>query len=139
MINFHLEDIDIKIQQKVKLKSWLKSVIESEGFKLGDINYVFCSDDYLLKVNIEYLDHDYLTDIITFDNSEEEELIEGDIFISIDRVKDNAKTFEVSFEYELKRVLVHGVLHLCGYLDKTDEEEKLMRSKENNYLQLFAQ
>lgn len=139
MINFHFEDIEIKIQQKLKLKNWLKGVIESEGFVLGDVNYVFCSDDYLLKINVEYLDHDFLTDIITFDNSEEEELIEGDIFISLDRVKDNAKTFEVSFEYELKRVLVHGILHLCGYLDKTDEEETLMRSKENHYLQLFME
>ncbi|GAB3513817.1 rRNA maturation RNAse YbeY [Emticicia fontis] len=137
MINFHIEEIEIRIQQKLKLKNWLKNVIESEGFSLGDVNYVFCSDDYLLKINVEYLDHDYLTDIITFDNSEEEKLIEGDIFISVDRVKDNARTFEVSFEYELKRVLVHGILHLCGYLDKTDEEEKLMRSKENHYLQLF--
>jgi len=137
MINFHVEDIDFKLQQKLKLKNWLKSVLEAEGFVLGDINYVFCSDEYLLKINVEYLDHDYLTDIITFDNSEDEELIEGDIFISIDRVVDNAKTFQVSTEHELRRVLVHGVLHLCGYLDKTDEEEKLMREKENHYLQLF--
>jgi len=137
MINFHLEDIDFKLQQKLKLKNWLKSVLEAEGFVLGDVNYVFCSDDYLLKINIEYLDHDYLTDIITFDNSEDEDVIEGDIFISIDRVVDNAKTFEVSTEHELRRVLVHGILHLCGYLDKTDEEEKLMREKENYYLQLF--
>jgi rRNA maturation RNase YbeY len=138
MINFHTEDISIKIRQKIKLKNWLKKVIESEGFSMGDINYVFCSDDYLLKINIEYLDHDYLTDIITFDNSEGEDLIEGDIFISIDRVKENAKTFGVAFEHELKRVLVHGVLHLCGYFDKTDKEEKLMRSKENRYLELFT-
>lgn len=138
MINFHLEDIDFKIQQKQKIKNWLKSVVVSEGFVLGDLNYVFCSDDYLLKINVEYLEHDYLTDIITFDNSEDEELIEGDIFISIDRVKDNARTFQVSDDYELKRVLVHGILHLCGYFDKTDEEEKLMRAKENQYLQLFA-
>ena len=138
MINFHIEDVEVKIQQKLKLKTWLKNLIESEGFVLGYVNFVFCSDDYLLKINIEYLDHDYLTDIITFDNSEEEDLIEGDIFISIDRVRDNAKTFDVTFEYELKRVLAHGILHLCGYLDKTDEEEKLMRSKENHYLQLFT-
>lgn len=137
MINFHTEDVEVKIQQKLKIKNWLKSVIQSEGFALGDVNYVFCSDEYLLKINVDYLDHDYLTDIITFDNSEEEESIDGDIFISIDRVKDNARTFEVSFEHELKRVLVHGILHLCGYLDKTDEEEVLMRSKENHYLQLF--
>lgn len=137
MINFHVEDVDFKLQQKLKLKNWLKSVLETEGFVLGDINYVFCSDEYLLKINVEYLDHDYLTDIITFDNSEDEELIEGDIFISIDRVVDNAKTFNVSTEHELRRVLVHGILHLCGYLDKTDEEEKLMREKENHYLQLF--
>ncbi len=138
MINFHIEDIDFKIQQKQKIKNWLKSVVVNEGFILGDLNYVFCSDDYLLKINVEYLEHDYLTDIITFDNSEDEALIEGDIFISIDRVKDNAGTFQVSDDYELKRVLVHGILHLCGYFDKTDEEEKLMRSKENQYLQLFA-
>lgn len=138
MINFHVEDIDFKIQQKQKLKNWLKSVIINEGFTLGDLNYVFCSDDYLLKINVEYLDHDYLTDIITFDNSEDDGLIEGDIFISVDRVKDNAKTYQVSDEHELKRVLVHGVLHLCGYLDKTDEEEKRMRAKENHYLQLFG-
>lgn len=137
MINFHVEDIDFKLQQKLRIKSWLKSIIEAEGFKTGDINYIFCSDNYLLKINIEYLAHDYLTDIITFDNSEVEELIEGDIFVSIDRVKDNAQGFEVSFEYELKRVLAHGILHLCGYLDKTDEDEKLMRSKENHYLQFF--
>jgi rRNA maturation RNase YbeY len=137
MINFHVEDIDFKIQQKQKLKTWLKGVIVSEGFMPGDLNYVFCSDDYLLKINVEYLEHDYLTDIITFDNSEEKELIEGDIFISIDRVKDNAKTFQVTDDYELKRVMVHGVLHLCGYPDKTADEEKLMRAKENHYLQLF--
>ena len=137
MISFHIEDVSAKIQQKLKLKNWLKIVIEQEGFVSGDVNYVFCSDDYLLKINIEYLDHDYLTDIITFDNSEDEKLIEGDIFISLDRVRDNAKTFEVSFEHELKRVLVHGILHLCGYFDKTEEEEKLMRSKENHYIQLF--
>lgn len=138
MINFHVEDIDFKIQQKQKIKNWLKAVVNSEGFALGDLNYVFCSDDYLLKINIEYLAHDYLTDIITFDNSEEEGLIEGDIFISIDRVRDNASTFQVSDSYELNRVLVHGILHLCGYPDKTDEEAKLMRSKENHYLRLFS-
>ncbi len=138
MINFHVEDIDFKIQQKQKIKNWLKAVVNSEGFALGDLNYVFCSDDYLLKINIEYLAHDYLTDIITFDNSEEEGLIEGDIFISIDRVRENAGTFEVSDSYELNRVLVHGILHLCGYPDKTDEEAKLMRSKENHYLRLFS-
>ncbi|MBA4850028.1 rRNA maturation RNase YbeY [Emticicia sp. BO119] len=138
MINFHIENIAIKIQHKLKLKNWLKSIITSEGFSLGEINYIFCSDDYLLKINIEYLDHDYFTDIITFDNSLEESLIEGDIFISIDRVKENALTYEVSFEHELKRVLAHGILHLCGFFDKTPEEEKLMRSKENHYLQQFS-
>jgi len=138
MITFHIEDIEFKVPNTLKTKRWLKEVVEKEGFSLEGINYIFCSDDYLHKMNIEYLDHDYLTDIITFDNSEDESIIEGDIFISIDRVKDNAQSFNVTFEHELRRVLVHGVLHLCGYLDKTEEEEKMMRSKENFYLGLSS-
>ncbi len=137
MINFHKEDIDFKAKNILKIKQWLKNVIISEGFQLAEINYIFCTDEYLHKINLEYLDHDTYTDIITFDNSEEEKLIEGDIFVSIERVKENAQTFKTDFNHELNRVLVHGVLHLCGFLDKSDEDEKMMRIKEGFYLNLM--
>ncbi len=137
MINFHYEEIDFKVKQILKIKAWLKSVIKEEGFLLSEINYILCNDEYLHKINLDYLDHDTYTDIITFDNSEEEKLIEGDIFVSIDRVQENAKDFNSPFEQELKRVLVHGVLHLCGYFDKSVEDEKLMRMKEEYYLNLY--
>ncbi len=137
MINFHSESIDFKVANPIKTKRWLKSVIEDEGFKLSEINYIFCDDEYLHKINVEYLDHDTLTDIITFDNSEDEMLIEGDIFVSIERITDNAKDFKTSFEHEFRRVIVHGVLHLCGYYDKTDEDEKQMRDKEDHYINLW--
>jgi rRNA maturation RNase YbeY len=137
MINFHSEAIDFKVINPIKTKRWLKSVIKAEGFELSEINYVFCNDEYLHSINVEYLDHDTLTDIITFDNSEEDELIEGDIFVSIERIIDNAKDFNTTFEQEFKRVIVHGILHLCGYFDKTDENEKQMREKEDYYLRLL--
>lgn len=137
MINFHTESIDFKVANPIKTKRWLKSVIEAEGFDLSEINYIFCDDEYLHKINVEYLDHDTLTDIITFDNSEDENLIEGDIFVSVERITDNAKDFNTTFEQEFKRVVVHGVLHLCGYYDKTDEDEKQMRAKEEHYIGLW--
>ncbi len=137
MINFHTESIDFKVTNPIKTKRWLKSVIEAEGFELSEINYVFCDDEYLHKINVEYLDHDTLTDIITFDNSEDENLIEGDIFVSIERITDNAKDFGTVFELEFRRVIVHGILHLCGYYDKTDEDEKQMRAKEDHYIGLW--
>lgn len=137
MIFFHVEDIDFQLLNVQKIKRWIRSIIEAEGFKMKTINYIFCSDEYLHKLNLEYLDHDTLTDIITFDNSDEEDKIEGDIFVSIERVKDNANDLGVSFEEEIKRVLAHGVLHLCGYSDETDEQEAEMRAKENYYLGLF--
>lgn len=137
MINFHTEEIDFKVLNPIKTKRWLKSVIESEGFELLEINYIFCNDKYLHKINVEYLEHDTLTDIITFDNSEEDQLIEGDIFVSIERIIDNTKDFNTTFEQEFKRVIVHGVLHLCGYFDKTDEDEKQMRDKEDYYIGLW--
>ncbi|WP_026996572.1 rRNA maturation RNase YbeY [Flectobacillus major] len=138
MITFFNEDVDFTLQQKLKTKSWLKKVAESEGFKMGNLNYIFCSDNYLHQINVEYLDHDTLTDIITFDNSEDETVIEGDIFISVERVEDNAKELGTGFANEILRVLVHGVLHLCGYDDHSDEDELGMREKENFYLQQFS-
>ncbi|WP_245915682.1 rRNA maturation RNase YbeY [Mangrovibacterium marinum] len=122
--------------EKRKLKSWIKTVITSENQKPGAINYIFCSDEYLLKVNQEYLDHDYFTDIITFDYVENG-IISGDIFISVDRVAENATQFGVSFDEELRRILVHGVLHLLGYPDKKADEKKLMTAKEDFYLSIF--
>lgn len=133
-INLFIEDIELKIKNKLGLKRWLKYTIENEGFKLVELNYIFCSDEYLHAMNVNYLKHDTLTDIITFDNSEFEKEIVGDIFISIDRVKDNSLTFKTSFEDELHRVMVHGALHLLGYKDKKKEEKEKMREKENVYL-----
>ncbi len=134
MIQFFIEDVDFKVPQPRKTKSWLQSIIKAEGFSLNQLNYIFCSDEYLLNVNRQYLDHDFYTDIITFDNSEEEAVVEGDIFISIDRVKDNAQELNKPFEEELRRVLAHGILHLVGYDDKEDEQEQEMRAKEDFYL-----
>lgn len=121
-----------------QLSDWLLSVINREAFEPSDsINFIFCSDAYLHQINLEYLNHDTLTDIITFDNSEEPKTVEGDIFISLERIKENAEVFDVPFEQELKRVLVHGMLHLIGYNDKTEEEQKTMREKEDFYIGQF--
>ncbi len=136
MINFNYET-DFSLSSEKNLSKWIVNVISSEGFKLEEINYVFCDDDYLHKLNVEFLSHDTLTDIISFDYSVGK-IIQGDIFISIERVTDNAKDFGVSFNEELNRVLVHGVLHYCGYKDKTDSEAKVMRSKENLYLEQLS-
>lgn len=135
MINFNYET-DFILDNEEAIASWLSNVIISENKKEGEINYIFCDDDYLHKINLEYLDHDTLTDIISFDYSVGNEL-NGDIFISIERVKDNAKDFNVSFEEELKRVMVHGVLHYCGFKDKNETDERLMRKKEDEKLALF--
>lgn len=132
MISFNYE-LDFKLPNEEEVSVWISSVISSEDFKEGDINYIFCNDEYLLNLNVEFLKHDSLTDIISFDYSVGKEL-HGDIFISIERVIDNAKSFEVSFEKELNRVLVHGVLHYCGYKDKSDKDAKVMREKEDHYL-----
>jgi probable rRNA maturation factor len=137
MITFFNEDIEFKLKNSTKIKYWLKNIAITEGFKVGSLNYIFCSDEYLLNVNREYLNHDFYTDIITFDNSEDESKIEGDVFVSIDRVLDNAKTLNKIYENELMRVLAHGVLHLVGYDDLTDEGEGEMRSKEDFYLNLI--
>lgn len=135
MINFDYET-DFKISNEDEFSNWISEVITSESYVLGEINYVFCDDAYLHKINIEYLNHDTLTDIITFDNSIGK-MIHSDIVISVERVTDNAKDFNVSFEEELKRVIIHGVLHLCGYKDKSKEEDALMRQKENEKIKMF--
>jgi rRNA maturation RNase YbeY len=135
MINFNYET-DFNLDNEEAIEAWLGNVITSENKKEGEINYIFCDDEYLHKINVEYLDHDTLTDIISFDYSMGNEL-HGDIFVSIERVKDNATDFNVSFEEELKRVLVHGILHYCGYKDKGEAEELLMRSKEDEKIAMF--
>jgi probable rRNA maturation factor len=135
-INFFEEDTRYNLKQKLKVKRWIKGTIAAEGYKLDELNYVFCSDAYLLQINQQYLNHDTYTDIVTFDNSEAESLITGDIFISIDRVKENALQYEVSTEAELHRVMIHGALHLLGYKDKSAKEKQLMTEKENHYLGL---
>lgn len=132
-IQFQNQNITFKIQNKTDLKHWIKKIIEIEKKKLGQLNFVFTSDDELLKINLEYLKHNTYTDIITFDYCENS-TINGDILISIERVIDNAKKFGIDFEIELKRVLIHGVLHLCGYNDKTKKDSELMRKKENEAL-----
>ena len=135
MINFNYES-EFNLENEEDFANWLSSVIVSENKKEGEINYIFCDDDYLHKINVEYLDHDTLTDIISFDYTMGNE-ISGDIFVSVERVQDNAIDFKVSFEEELKRVLVHGLLHYCGYKDKSEEDALLMRSKEDEKIALF--
>ena len=132
-VSFNFVEIKDTLRQKNKLKSWIKSIVEQNGMKVGDISYIFCSDDYLLEINQNYLQHDYYTDIITFDYTAGNK-IAGDLFISIDRVVDNAKELNVSFEEELHRVIIHGVLHLLGFKDKTDKKAKQMRIKEQECL-----
>lgn len=134
-ISFHYLEIP-KFKWKVtNVKNWLHSIAQNEGYHIDDINYIFCKDEYLLDINIQHLDHHTLTDIITFDLSEStNNHIEAEIYISYERVVENAQTFNVPIESELSRVVAHGLLHLCGYKDKTKEEEILMRSKENEYL-----
>ena len=135
MINFNYET-DFKLEREEAYQEWLSAVILSENKKEGEINYIFCDDEYLLKINVEYLNHDTLTDIISFDYSVGNEL-HGDIYISVERVADNAVDYGVSFDEELKRVLVHGVLHYCGYKDKTDEDSQNMRIREDQKIRLF--
>jgi rRNA maturation RNase YbeY len=135
-ICFYNEDVNYVLVFKRKICSWLQLVIEQEQKKVGNISYIFCSDDYLLLMNKQYLNADYFTDVITFDYTEEL-LISGDIFISVDRVKENAKEYGQKYFQEMIRVILHGVLHLCGYKDKTKQEMKQMREKEDYYLQKF--
>lgn len=138
MISYFSEDIDFVFKGKLFNNKWLKMVAESEVRRIGDINIIFCSDNYILDVNMKYLQHDYFTDIITFDYCEKKTL-SGDLFISIDSVRENATFYGSDFETELNRVMVHGILHLIGYDDHEEEDIKMMRYKENYYLDLRSQ
>ena len=135
MIRYYREDTKFDLKGKLQNNRWLKEVAEREGRKIGNINIIFCSDPYLLDVNKKYLGHDYYTDIITFDYCEKD-ILSGDLFISVDCVRDNASFYGTEFSNELNRVMVHGVLHLIGYDDHTDEDIAVMRSKENTYLEI---
>lgn len=138
MIRYYCEDISFKLKDKALNNKWLKMVAASELKKIGNINIIFCSDNYILDVNMKYLQHDYFTDIITFDYCEKD-ILSGDLFISIDSVRENSLFYGTEFPEELNRVMVHGVLHLIGYDDHTEEDIKIMRSKENYYLDLRKQ
>lgn len=135
MVNFYTQDCDFNFRQKTLTRKWLKLAAESEIKKLGDISVVFCSDNYILEVNQKYLSHDYYTDIITFDYCEGDTL-SGDLIISIDSVRENAVEYKTTFEDELNRVIIHGLLHLVGYDDHTEEDIAEMRKKENYYLSI---
>ena len=135
MIQYFFENVE-EITLPENCSEWIEILILDEEKKVGNINYIFCDDEYLLKVNQDFLNHDYYTDIITFDYVKGK-TISGDIFISLPRISENASTLSSSFEKELLRVLAHGVLHLCGYKDKSDEEEKEMSAKEDFYINLF--
>ena len=133
-INFFTEDTSYKLKNKLQLKRWIKDTVTAEGYRLNELNYILCSDVYLLQINQQYLNHDTYTDIVTFDNSEKPGFITGDIFISVDRTQENASTFNVNADTELHRVIIHGALHLLGYKDKKPADKKLMTQKENEYL-----
>ena len=135
MVRYYFEDIRFEYKNKQFNNRWLKLVAESEICRLGDINIIFCSDPYILNINLQYLGHDYFTDIITFDYSEKP-VISGDLFISIDSVRENARLYDVDFQEELYRVIVHGILHLIGYDDHTKAQKAQMRAKEDYYLSL---
>jgi len=137
MISFSNSYPGFDLLNKSRYKKWLKNAIEREGFVLGEINYIFCTDEVLLEINEEFLDHHDLTDIITFSLSEQMDIIRGEIYISVDRVKENANMNKISFNKEFARVLVHGVLHLVGFDDHTKQEKKIMRNKEDYYLDLL--
>lgn len=135
MISYHSEDIAFSLKSKMLNNRWVKAVCENERKRLGDVAFIFCSDARILEVNKEYLGHDYFTDIITFDYCEDGR-ISGDLFISVDTVRDNAAYYGVDFDTELDRVMVHGILHLVGYDDHAEEDVKIMRSKEDRYIAL---
>jgi rRNA maturation RNase YbeY len=135
-VNFFTEETSFKLPHPRKTSTWIQNTISNERFSLTELNYIFCSDEYLLRINIEYLNHHTYTDIITFDSSDNSGELQGDIFISIDRVRENALKLNLPFIDELHRVIIHGVLHLVGYSDKTPAKAKVMRKKEDAYLSL---
>lgn len=135
MIDFHYLT-DFQIEEEIQYTNWISRIICSEKSTIGELDFIFCNDEYLLKINQDYLEHDTYTDIITFPYSEGE-LISGDIFISVERVAENANTYAVDFNTELRRVMAHGLLHMLGYGDKNDEEAQMMRAKENEKIKLF--
>ena len=139
LTNFFSEDKTFNLKDKKNIRELIKKICLEENKKLGFINCVFCSDNYLIEINNKYLQHDYFTDIITFDHSENKRNIEGDLYISVDRTKENAKKYKVDENTELIRVIIHGLLHLIGYKDKTKKEKALMSEKENKYLSLYKQ
>lgn len=136
-INYYTQDCEYKLNGKLKTKALLNHCIDNEGFKSGEVSVIFCSDAYLLSINNQYLEHNYYTDVITFDYSDGA-TVSGDLFISIDTVADNAAQFGITPTDEMLRVVIHGVLHLCGYGDKSDGEAVIMREKENYYIDLFG-
>ncbi|MCD4683200.1 MAG: rRNA maturation RNase YbeY [Bacteroidales bacterium] len=136
-IFFFSEEINFLLRRKNKLRNWIKACILSEGRDTGFINYIYCSDEYLKDINIKYLKIENYTDVIAFDNSDSPKQISGDIYISIGRIKENSREFETSFYHELYRVMIHGILHLIGYKDKTKKDADLMRKKEDYYLSLL--
>ncbi|HEY0741119.1 MAG TPA: rRNA maturation RNase YbeY [Chryseosolibacter sp.] len=133
-VNFFSQTLPFKVPFPRKTASWIKSAVLKEKHSLQELNFIFCTDQELHQINLEYLNHDTLTDIITFDNSETQGVIEGDIYISVERVRENAEVFKKAFDNELHRVMIHGVLHLLGYQDKTSSQKKAMRDKEDFYL-----
>jgi probable rRNA maturation factor len=135
-VSFHKESISFRLANARALKAWVTAVVEAKGKKLGNVAYVFCSDEYLLQINQEHLQHDYYTDIITFDYTEGD-IVSGDLFISVDRVKENALKEAVDFDIELHRVMIHGILHLLGLKDKKKDDQEAMRRAENQSLTLF--
>lgn len=136
-IHFFYEEVSFELIEETTTK-WLTTVVETEDKVLRSIRFIFCKDAYLHQINIDYLDHDTLTDVITFPYAEEEDIVDGEIFISVDRIAENAKTFRITFEQELNRVMVHGVLHLCGYDDKDKKAKEKMTEKEDFYLERFV-
>lgn len=133
-IHFFEEDISYKLKNKTAVRQWIVEALQAEGYKVKELSYVFCSDNYLLQINQQYLNHDTYTDIITFDNSEKANSIAGDIFISIERIRENSVKLGLTETDELHRVMVHGALHLAGYKDKTPADKKKMTFKEDFYL-----